>query len=271
MSKLITLFGLIVKDPSVLLSSQILNRSYLADAPAKKNVSQKYSLPNGLPTVDLLTLIPNLKETIQPYSFLEGTSLPTDLALLKGLARRFPRCSFLEIGTWRGESVSNVASTGAECVSLSLSPQEMKEMDMSTEFIANHNFFSKQFSNVEHIGHNSQSFDYSKLNRKFDLIFIDGDHSYQSVRTDTRNVFGVLRDKSSIIVWHDYGYGPESIRWSVLAGILDGCPHNKRNHLYHVSNTMCAIYIDQDVTTDRVRTLDLPNKQFRLEISAERI
>ncbi len=47
----------------------------------KAHVTQKYGRPDGLSTIDL-----PLEETIHPYSFLDGTSMLTDLALLKSLA-----------------------------------------------------------------------------------------------------------------------------------------------------------------------------------------
>ena len=48
----------------------------------KSYVSQKYGLQKGLPVIDLLDMFPNFSETVVPYSFLEGTSLPIDLAVL---------------------------------------------------------------------------------------------------------------------------------------------------------------------------------------------
>ena len=66
--------------------------------------------------------------------------------------------------------------------------------------------------------------DFEALNKKFDLIFIDGDHHYEMVRNDTAKVFQSLFHSGSTVVWHDYAFNPEKIRFEVLAGILDGCP-----------------------------------------------
>jgi len=75
------------------------------------------------------------------------------------------------------------------------------------------------------------------------LIFIDGDHHSESIASDTANAFKLLKDENSVIVWHDYGIGTETVRWNVLAGILEGCPADKRNKLYHASNTICAFLL----------------------------
>ncbi|MGB2775332.1 MAG: class I SAM-dependent methyltransferase [Anaerolineae bacterium] len=233
-------------------------------------VTQTYGLGDGLPTVDLLDLLPGFEETVEPVSFLEGTSLLTDLALLKALARRFPQCRYLEIGAWRGESVANVASVAAACVSISLSADEMRQSGYHQELIAAHGFYSKSLPNITHIGHDSRTFDYASLPEKFDLIFVDGDHTHDSVRIDTQNAFKMLRGPDAMIVWHDYGHTRYSIQWHILAGILDGCPPAQRPHLYHVSNTLCAIYSPQPLPAAIVQTPQIPTKTFRVSLSAIR-
>src|SRR5437868_3501079 len=114
----------LAKSPKSL--KNVIDANY--DNNMREYVSDKYDLDYGLPVVDILELMPDSKEVIYPYSFLEGQATPTDLALLKGLARRRSDCRYLEIGTWRGESLANVASVAGECVSISLSDEEMKQM-----------------------------------------------------------------------------------------------------------------------------------------------
>lgn len=230
-------------------------------------VAQAYGLGDGLPTVDLLDLLPGFEETVEPVSFLEGTSLPTDLALLKALARRFPQCRYLEIGAWRGESVANVAAVAAACVSISLSVAEMRQSGYHQELIDAHGFYSSKLPNVTHIGHDSRTFDYASLPEKFDLIFVDGDHTHESVRIDTQNAFKMLRSPEAMIVWHDYGHTRYSIQWHILAGILDGCPADRRGHLYHVSNTLCAIYSPRPLPAAIVQAPQIPTKTFRVNLT----
>jgi hypothetical protein len=42
-----------------------------------------------------------------------------------------------------------------------------------------------------------------KLINKFDLIFVDGGHDYETIMSDTKKSL-LMRKKDSIIVWHDY-------------------------------------------------------------------
>lgn len=120
-----------------------LTRVIDGEAEFRDHVAGRYGFKSGLPKIDLLDLLPGFHETVDPYSFLEGGSLPTDLALLKGLVRKYKLTHYLEIGTWRGESIANVASVATKCISLRLSDEEMKQKGYSDDVIAVHEFFSK--------------------------------------------------------------------------------------------------------------------------------
>lgn len=235
------------------------------------NCIKKYN-KSQLPTIDILDLLNDELGSVSPYSFLDGTSLISDIALLKGLAKKYQECSYLEIGSWRGESISNVADVARECVSVTLSTKEMRSMNWPEDFIRVHGFFSKEKQNIKTIEANSHTFDFKSLNKKFDLIFVDGDHTYKGVLNDTRKVFELRKDQNSIIVWHDYGFGVENVRYSVLEGILDGIPLENHRNLYHVSNTMCVIYMENcDLNKILLGKNSVPNKLFSLAISAKRI
>ena len=237
----------------------------------RKQINKRYSI-DQLPTIDLLDLFPNFNEELCTYSYLDGTSFPTDIMLLKSLAKKFGECAYLEIGSWRGESISNVYDVTDDCTSITLSETEMRKMGISEEFIKVHGLFSRHLEKLKTIEHNSQTFDFSSLNKKFDLIFIDGDHSYKGVFLDTKNTFNLRKNKSSNIVWHDYGNSVEKVRYSVLAAILSGVPEEFHKNLYHVSNTICAIYLeDWNLDTSFTKFPTLPNKNFRINISGRKL
>lgn len=260
LKKLIKAFSLIIKKPSLLniiLDSADVN---------KQEVINNYNLPEGLKTVDIIDLLPNFNEFVDYYSSLDGGSTPIDLALLKGLAQRKNECKYFEIGTWRGESVANVASVAKECITLNLSDTEMLNMGLDKNYVNLHRFYSKDLKNVTHIQANSLTFDFSAFQQKIDLVFIDGDHHYESVKSDTQNAFKLLKDKSSIIVWHDYGNNPGDIRWDVLRGILEGTPEENRKNLYRVSNTLCAIYTSLPVKSFYPTNFAAPHSYFSFAI-----
>ena len=82
----------------------------------------------------------------------------------------------------------------------------------------------------------------------------------------TETAFKLLKGERSIIVWHDYGLDPETIRWDVMGAILDGVPAEKRKHIYHISNTLCAVYLPDDFATHKLVPYETPQKYFEIEI-----
>lgn len=236
-----------------------------------RNRVLKKGFEKGLPTIDLNDILPDLNETLKYLTFLDGTSRVTDIALLKGLAKKFSRCDYLEIGSWRGESIINVVDHTSSCVSLSLSDQEMREFGFTEKQIELNRFFIKDNPKITHIEANSQTFDFLSLNQKFDLIFVDGDHHFDAVVKDTKNVLKLLKDENSIIVWHDYGHSYETIRWEILDAILEGIPAEKHKNLYKVSNTLCAIYTEQKFPASFKEFPEIPKKVFTVNLQKTNI
>lgn len=266
LQKLIKVTQLIIKKPYLL--NHILNDD---KEDQQKLVSNNPEYKNGLPTIEIIQLFPNFKETINPYSFLDGGSLVTDIALLKGLAKQKQNCIYFEIGTWRGESVTNVASVAEKCYTLNLSNEDLKEMGFQQKYLNQQGFYSNGLDNVTHLKGNSATFDFSPYYGKCDIVFVDGDHAYEAVKRDTEIAFKLLKDENSIIVWHDYAYNPETVRWDVFRGILEGSPKDKTKHLKHVSNTMCAIYNTKQFGVIEKSNLITPTKKFEVTIEAKTI
>jgi len=210
----------------------------------------------GLPLVPLAHFVPPgalpAARLVSPYAFGEGGSLPTDLLLLRALARQTPGCRYFEIGTWRGESAANVAAEAAHVHTLNLSAAEMRALHLPEAYIGLHGFFSKSLPNVTHLHGHSASFDLAALAAEagpFNLIFIDGDHHYEAVRQDTARVFAHLVGPTTVVVWHDASRQPGQPRWEVLAGLLAGLPSGLPGQLAQVGNTLCAVYSPQVLPT----------------------
>lgn len=259
-SKAFQAISLIIHNP------WLLNKVLDEDRFWKEKLLKQFGLSCGLPVISLLELFDDFSETVDPFAFLSGGSLITDLALLKKLARRIPHCNYFEIGTWRGESVSNVASVAENCFTLNLSADEMKNMGLNQRYIDLHGYYSRNIPNITHIEGNTLSFDFQSLNRKFDLVFIDGDHHFEMVKNDTEKVFTHLVHENTVVVWHDYARDPETVRYEVLAGILAGCPQAFHKNIFHIAHTLCAVYLPGQ---SGGRPLDVPVKpsgSFKSEI-----
>jgi hypothetical protein len=221
------------------------------------------------PTIEFNRFLIGNKSEISNYAFLEGGSWITDLSLLKSLALKYSKCDYLEIGSWRGESIVNVADVdGAECISINLSPDQIIAQGLPEKYAYEHGCFIKNRENIKTVYADSTKFDFKSLNRKFDLIFVDGDHKYKAVKSDTKNVFELLKNENSIIVWHDYGFDPVTPRHSVIAAIMDGLPEKEHKNLFHVSNTLCAVYIKDNHDFRFDKTDSSINKVFKVCIES---
>ena len=208
----------------------------------------------------------HFQERVFPYAYLSGATMPIDIALLRALAKRYDVKEYLEIGTWRGESVANMAGVAQHCVTFNLPKEDIVRLTGNPQYADLHGFFSHMLGNVEQLYGDSQTYDFGPHFGKYDMVFIDGDHHYESVKKDTETAFRLLKGEHGIIVWHDYGLDPETIRWDVMMAILDGAPAEKRKHLYHVSNTLCAAYLPEDFPTHKLVPYETPRKYFEIDI-----
>jgi hypothetical protein len=234
------------------------------------NVKKKYKI-DSLPSIDISYLLPDLCDTLDVYSFLPNTSMITDLLLLRGLAKQFDNCAYIEIGSHRGESLVAVAGATSDCTGISLSPEEMTEMGFPEEVIKVQSVFVKDRKDIKVYEENSLTFDFKSLNKKYDLIFVDGDHEHDSVVKDTQNVFKLLKNEQSIIVWHDYGVSNEVVRHEVLSAILEGTPPEYHKNLYHVSSTMCAVFIRGNFPTFQNKVNLYPDKYFTVSVKMHKM
>ncbi len=258
-----------LKAISLILQKPYLLNNIIEDESVwKQYVQKKYSLSKGLPVIKITDLFPGFNETVKPYAYLDGATLPVDIALLKALARKYKVKHYFEIGTWRGESVANVATIVPDCVTLNLPDLEILELGMSEDYVKMHRVFSSGISNIKHLEGNSHHFGFNPYFQQYDMVFVDGDHHYESIVQDTKTAFKLIEDEHKIIVWHDYALEPETVRWSVMAGILDGCPPEKRKNIYHISNTLCAIYLNEDIASSWLAINAQPSLFFEIDIKA---
>jgi predicted O-methyltransferase YrrM len=223
---------------------------------------------NGFPVVEITDLIPNFNEKLETVDFLGGGSTPPDLAIIKALCKTKPACKYFEIGTWRGESAVNASEVCEECYTMNLDPIESFNGKYKDIF----GFFSNGKKNITQVYGDSTKYDFGALNKKFDVVFIDADHHYSFIKNDTEKVFKHLIKDNSIVIWHDYGVNPATPRYETMAAILDAIPVQNHKYLYHVSNSLCAIYSTElNVPTYTLTDPAIPTKKFRVTLEAVKI
>lgn len=227
----------------------------------------KTRLVDGLPQLRFSDLLPNEGISVEPYAFLSGGSMPTDLAMIRLFAQRIKAQTFFEIGTWRGESAMQAAAVIPKCYTLNLSDAEMKRRNWDEAYIKMHGHFIQNHPHITCLEGDSRTFDFGDYKGRMDLVFVDGDHHFDSVKSDTRNAFELIEHERGIIIWHDYASEPENVRWNVLHAIWEETPEHCRRHMYAVSNSLCAVYYPfADLTSEKRIYPSNPGNGFTVRI-----
>ena len=88
----------------------------------------------------------------------------------------------------------------------------------------------------------SMNFDFSPYHGKMDFVFVDANHSYAYVKSDTENAFQMISPRGAIL-WHDYDFiHPEIFR--LINDIA------RRKKIYYIERTRFAVYINGDTHLD---------------------
>lgn len=259
--KLLKALGIIMRRP------YMLNVVLEHDLIWQEQLEKKYpEFVKGLPVVDLAAITGHTEFELNGNTFLDGGSSVGDYILLKYLAKRIANCDYFEIGTFRGESLLNVATEVDSATSINLSDEELRSLNLGESLIEQIGILAKEIPNVTLLKGNSFTYDFEKLGKKYDMVFIDGDHHYEAVKNDTEKVFSHLIKETGVVVWHDYTYYPDKLRPEVFLGILDGIPEAYRHKLVHVRNTNCAVMIDKDFAKDKLEYPAYPKNIFKVKV-----
>lgn len=172
-----------------------------------------------------------------------------ELAIMGVLSKN--ATNILEFGTGTGRTTWVMAKNSpatAKILTLNLLPSMMDEVRIdkddwdATDSIASDSKYTEFFFDKSDIAHkitlksiDSKLFDESTISEKFDLIFVDGGHSYSYVKNDTEKAFKLLAP-GGVIVWDD----ADSI--SDVARYLNDL--SKTKEIFHISNTKFAVYRD---------------------------
>jgi len=160
--------------------------------------------------------------------------------------------NIFEFGTCSGKNTMLMALNSREntnIVSLTLNQKQSKKINLekkdnniSIRNILNESNYEKFLFSGKKIEKkikvlfvDSRMFNTEEYLKKFDLIFIDGGHTYSVVKSDSGKAFEMLSHKG-IIIWHDYVVGKESCK--------DVCRFinelEKEKKIFHIKNTsMC--------------------------------
>ena len=159
--------------------------------------------------------------------------------------------AIFEIGTYNGFTTLHLAlnsSQSCRIFTLDLPPDydahkvqgssydDLLVIELSQKTI-NQRFYKKHplEDKITELYGDSAVFDFTNYYGKIDIVFIDGNHSLQYVKSDTENAFKLLTEHG-VIVWHDFDY---IIHKDVFCYLND---LSKKHPIYSVAQTRFAIY-----------------------------
>lgn len=199
----------------------------------------------GIEAVDL--------ELRTPYRRVVGTAtdlpeLSCILAVMKLLRAR----RVLEIGTNDGFTTLNLAANlsndpEAFVCTVDLTPDEaaqpMKHLSAACQpsLVGSKFKGENEAKRIRQVFGDSTKIDWKTLGGPFDVIFIDGGHDFDCVKSDTENAFRNLAPGGAIF-WHDYGFILD------VSQAVDAAAASKS--IFALLGTRLAVY--SDATTRKV-------------------
>lgn len=179
---------------------------------------------------------------LKELTFIAGGSGVLDYLFLKQIAITSGCREYLEIGTYIGESINILTDCCEKLYSVSLPRDSEKNYFVQSK---NPDYMGRlsEHEKITHYNTDSKLFDFSKHADTVDLYFIDGDHSYQGVYHDTKNVF-THKKEDAIVVWHDFKIGQNVYRAEVINAVYDALGKDFDN-VYVTDNNICGIYIPE--------------------------
>jgi hypothetical protein len=189
---------------------------------------------------------------IVPGNNIVGMTSDYEAWIISSLSKKSD--NIFEFGTCSGKTTFLMALNSpknANITTLTLGPKNLSELKISKldnkvsfRNIVNESIYEKfLFSDTEYenkinvLFENSLNFDENKHIGTFDLIFIDGGHTYSIVKNDSEKSFRMLR-QNGIILWHDFVPGKESAKNVVK--YINSISKDKK--IFHIKNTSLCYY-----------------------------
>ncbi|MFQ5507552.1 MAG: glycosyltransferase, partial [Planctomycetota bacterium] len=135
-----------------------------------------------------------------------------DLCVILQLIRCYRPDSFLEVGTHLGHTSRAIAERFPELNIVTVDPGDKvpaarRPALQVDEYLAQERIGEvvAGFANVQVIKEEFANLEWSQ---GFDMVFLDGDHSYDQVLQDSRMALEILNDPG-ILIWHDFNHVPD--------------------------------------------------------------
>ena len=201
-----------------------------------KRIYSAYRLPER----ELAEIFPGIERQVvglTPGSFFRPPTMVLPLAELLTLMAICQHKSFskaFEIGTFSGESTQAIAlSTPPEA---RVSTLDIQTYEPGLAFAGR-----SEAGKIEVLIGDSRSFDFSAYAGQCDFVYIDGNHTYPFVKSDTEIALRLLKP-GGVILWDDYVFDPAHPDCS---GVKQALEELTLPHLYRIKGTRFAVHCSQ--------------------------
>ena len=205
-------------------------------------------------TIDLGLFLGKKNQVIElkELTFMIGGSQVLDYAFLKKIADIFECKKYLEIGTYIGESINILTDSCDVLYSITAPLDASFSMAVWTKNLNMPDYSNRLVysTKIKQFFANSEEFDYTVLPKDIDLFFIDANHEYEAVYSDTKNIFNIKHNKA-IVVWHDFRLSDRTYNASVVKAVADAIGEEFRN-VYVTNNNICGIYLPDEFKNEFV-------------------
>ena len=200
---------------------------------------------------DILDVFPDTEEAFKiviEHLPKADKSLPLhELASLAFITKVVKPKQIFEIGTYSGRTALNFAQNSPEdCVvwTLGLPATETNALTNTTKgnversTCTGTDYKGKDAEGkIRQLYHSSLAFDFSPYFGKIDIVFVNGVHHYEAVKSDTINALQMVKP-NGFVIWHDFAnYGDTNGVTRAALEMLLG------DNVVQIATTQLAIYL----------------------------
>lgn len=188
--------------------------------------------------VYLEELFPGIADVSVPIGVineLTGHPNKVDMLYVAAVAKFIGAVRMFEFGTYMGRTTLHLARNNPDSKVVTLNLPASADPRYAP-FLGTLLSGQPELARIERIEGDSRSLDTTPYRGQFDFVFVDGDHSYEAVKSDTGKAFELLAPRG-VIMWHDYAPKSEGLV-QFFEQLTQTTP------LFRIRSTCLLVYID---------------------------
>lgn len=155
------------------------------------------------------------------------------------IAARKP-ANIFEIGTFDGRTTLNMYINAERQARITTLDLPVREQDLPDGKAAGEMIYDLvDQGEITLLYGNSLEYDFSPYYGTQDLVFIDANHTYENVKSDSAVAMRLIRGRTACVLWHDYR------RWPGVTRAVDelAAAHADAGRFAHIAGTTLACHI----------------------------